>query len=69
MSVKQIIIPRNYTNQAGEEQTFWQNSGRAFIATENNQESYINLYMDAIPFQPDIRIFMKDLPEPSQKSN
>ncbi len=59
--MKQIIIPRDYIDQDGKEQTFWQNSGRAFI-TKDQDEEYINIYFDALPFQPEVRVLMKELP-------
>ncbi len=63
MEQKKIIFPRNYKNEKGEEKTFWINAGVCFINFEDDKEKTINLYFDALPFEPQVRVFLKEKDE------
>lgn len=60
MEQKQIFFPQEYSDQNGETQRYWRLGGNSFtVFDENSEERYINLYLDALPFNQNIRIYLK----------
>ncbi len=60
MEQKQIFFPHEFNNQNGEKQRFWRLGGNSFtVLDESNEEKYINLYLDVLPFSQNVRIYLK----------
>ena len=60
MERKKIIFPKNYKNKTGEKKTVWRNGGHSFINYRNNEILSINLYLNLLPFTPNVRILLVD---------
>ena len=60
MERKKILYSKRYKKNNGEEKIVWRNGGYSFINYSNNEILSINLYLNLLPFNSNVRIFLID---------
>jgi len=60
MEHKKILFSKNYKSKDGEDKISWSNGGVCFINYSNNEILSINLYLNLLPFNPQVKIYLKD---------